>query len=970
MAKPTPNGIGHGPPIPPLARKLAQRANRVRSRGETYLPQPQVRVYRLKDGRIHAHFTQVIALCGLLWSLLGRSFGGSFLPILPVKNDLRNRDGKTDRLPEGFVLKAARSGFFAVKAKWLISMELLGLVAETFPRAVDARAYSGGLCAALLGGGFFRNIPALLTEVKSYRMEDYNLEGTTQTIKVRVECPAGSDGSGRIHPKHSIYTSLGIRPEDACPIQIRVWKPGWDRVVALLTKIGLSHLVESLTLAGSDGWNWLFAKGILVPDERCKTADGSPDLWLDWSQVKGVKKADAKTAKKAGQSVRTQINLGVIQKWDRPGTISWCFEILERVENSPRNQEIVSSFLQEAIDTLKKKGIEGLIEKEAKKDPQVAVAWAIAKKLGINPLAIPFLRERVEDSLGYMLWHLNQGAGKEAHRYEAVIDNGLRPGTCVIRPFKDENGQWRGKVGTELAVTRFPMVLAQGLTTLKVVKPSDHHLIQDGKGGNHVPCFTIYLHEEDIVKRMMGDDDGDPIMVDGDPRVVEMFKTRISFGPPAEDILLIEPHHHEDDKLGQIPTKSKEGLQVMAVDAGNSLTGLGTAYMSMFLALGMVGHARAMACVVQESIDAVKKIVRATNPNKAKDMANWEKKDGCWHLKDGMSAPEEILDPMTGLIDQERLMKWVSRATGGLKMNEVLSWKKGKTDGEEGGNSKKLSPLAWNPAEEGGNLVHHCSRVAHRLFGDWWAEQLPDEGKCIDLGSSLLKLMGREDITPLSLEEYRRGDGLSPGLLKKSGLREYGKAVHSIMERGLEPELRNQLIQAEAAELREQLQALSLDEVLTVWATEMAWAGSEDNGHQDGSMNRAFRAISWTGSPVLKLLEVQDSNCTFMSDQRLRATMKWLKQQTEGWTGQDGQYNPPTAVNLYSAMVLAMESSTKHEEECKNPNGEGIRLRDCPTCSKLIEGMVVSTTRKENSPHEGTALEEAKRLVTALNKAV
>ena len=135
-------------------------------------------------------------------------------------------------------------------------------------------------------------------------------------------------------------------------------------------------------------------------------------------------------------------------------------------------------------------------------------------------------------------------------------------------------------------------------------------------------------------------------------------------------------------------------------------------------------------------------------------------------------------------------------------------------------------------------------------------------------------------------------------------------------------------------------------------------------------MNRAFRAISWTGSPVLKLLEVQDSNCTFMSDQRLRATMKWLKQQTEGWTGQDGQYNPPTAVNLYSAMVLAMESSTKHEEECKNPNGEGIRLRDCPTCSKLIEGMVVSTTRKENSPHEGTALEEAKRLVTALNKAV
>ena len=866
---------------------------------------------------------------------------GIHVPVIHLRNE-QDRDDRGQRAPIGMkIIRAAYlAGMVILGGKHMYDRRLLPLFARTFPKAVDGAAYIRGLGSPTIGNGTFEDLPVVMKDI------------TSTNAKGEV-IHAGADGSGRIHPAHPVFERIG----GACPIQIRMWHP----------------------LHG------VFIKGILVPDDRCVDDEGRPTIWVDWLQIKGKHKdlAKAKCGLKTGafdpvtgvlvkpelleeSLVGEGYFMGILQRWDRKGTIKWCFEILERVEDNNANRKRVVSFVSKALQELEDKGgLYGILADKSEDDQKLQLIIQFAEKLSerlgvfVDPLKVPFVWDFVQDELQRKLYHLRQGAGKRSLRYVAVLDNGVPPGHVVMRHLHD-GGEWRFHHGSEVAVTRFPMILPQALKVLKVIdaRKCGHlsHLLTKTEKGLVVAPWVAYFNEADLVDGMQGDDDGDTVLVDYDPEVVEMFKSRIALIPGTEsDTFLIEPGKVAESWKSAVQLCEKiqdavdgsfkvgngdfivspEALKILGTD-GRGPVGQLTYYCSLFLALNMRMHALACAVLIQEAIDAAKHIILNSDPAKLADVRNWVKDaEGRWEPIGCKAEVDGPWNDSNGHLNMEKFASWVSHCTGKTKMSDVLTWR------PVSGEKKIRDGEVMRPSVRGSNLVHFCAATMDTLWAAWKKDNIK-ESPTVELADLLPQALG------MSVKSANPESRSYKDLMTKSGLPKFGANVRSIRNEGLEPEERNAKIEAEQDLLVQTLRGLSKVELLTIWVTEHTVAKFKPEGRKT-NVNRAFRAVTFEGSPILNELGIEMTYpCQYLAGGGLDAFFEKLQETVSQCEEQD----------ILHAVVHWANHAEDHAELVGTPADE------CDHCRDLLRSKVVNHIR---TSREGKGKEFTSRVADVCN---
>lgn len=912
-----------------MGNKLARRASRLAGRAEYSTRQALARLTTSKDGNWRIDVDRGVSPPTMLQFVLRKQKGTDGrhffpVPVVHLRNELpKDERGRTPHLTGQFFKAVANTGWVTFGEKHFFPMKSLRLLKDTFPTAVDGAAYAKSLGAPVIGRGLFELEDGDITfkDILSSSVEGKSILADT-------------DGSGRIHPRHSIFKEFG----GACTIQFRLWNP------------------ES----------GVFAKGILVPDERVVDKDGNPTIWLDWRQIKGNWKSLAKKrrgintgavnrdgvvvdATKLQEKVTGKgFILGILQKWDRNARYRWSYEILEKIQDNEKNRGFVLEFLSETLKELEEKGgLDSLFLEQAKDSPRLRLLANLCMKLGISPMDVPYARNITEESLGRFLFLLRQGAGKRSMRYVCVLDAGVPKGHCVIaNPLGGEEKKIF-RHGTLLAMTRFPIVLPQALVTLEVIDPKKEgwghlsHLLIDGPKGKVVPQWTIFMNPKDLVLKMQGDDDGDILLVDDDPRVISMWEDRLPILEGNPNLNFKIENKGLPGGKGAIPivkedgSVSEEALSILGGD-GRGPVGQLTFWISTFMSLGMGMHTLATAACVQDAIDQAKHNLPLHDPRKLISMSNWEEKSpGVWSPKPGcfLSSGSSWIGE-DGHLDTRSFFRWASRETGQCNPNNVLTWRTGRG---------KSSPTTWTPIapERGANLVHWSNETSSKLWEEWKKKNVLG-GKNVSLNDVLIEAVKKVPIDGWFIEEVEPADWRSDGykaLLQKSGLPDFGKAVRRIRSEKLEPNDRNMAIQAEETLLAGKLTGMDVEEILLIWVTELK-AAEEDEQWRDSHINRAFRAILWDGNPILKALGIEmSSSCEYL--------LKEGKLQ-EVFEDAIGRYAAGQFDNLFAAVVSWPKWDTEHEQVT------GTNPQDCVFCRNLLEAKAIQFTRdKKEATEEG-----------------
>lgn len=903
-------------------------------------------LYELDPGRVRLRTSRGISHPSLLrWFCGKRVKDGERefpIPTIALLNRLPPEDsGRRPHLTPEMLEATWKEGWITLGEKWLFPRKVMKYLSTTFPTAVEAAAYARSLGSAAVGKGLFE-----------MGYGDLTLRDLTTYSPSGEVIHAGSDGSGRIHPLHPVFKRLGF----IGPIQVRIWNP--DKGV--------------------------FIKGILVPHDGCLDKKGKPTIWVDWEQVKGALKSLAKS--KSGfstgafgengklldssklQSLVTGEGylMAVLQIWDKPGDMRWCFEILEKVQDSEKNRRFITQWLSESLRDLKTKGGYLKILSDAGEDnPKIKTILDLCRILEVSPAQVPFLASIAGEQLSRYLWHLRNGAGKLSRRYVPVMDKAVPEGRCVLADDKRRDAPIEWEEGDEVAVTRFPMVLTQNLRVLKVINPRmpewrnlRHLLITLPNGKEDIPQNVIFMNPSDLEGRLMGDDDGDIVLVSEDPRAVEMYRSKLPMmGGDTERIFLIEPDALSGGERGKIPLVDSTGnvpqkaLPILGLD-GRGPVGQLTLYASFFLALGKPMHALATGVCIQEAIDGAKKDVMLSDPSKLLAEGAWEEKNGGWSPNPHTKAGKKWYGEENHL-DMRTFARWASKETGGLKPSDILCWRseRGKSSDEE-----------WEGTypEVGGNLVHFCNAEASRLWAAWKGGETKGR-EIVDLKDLLLLALTRLTGLEWEIEPPERSNPEYQELLRRSGLLAFGQNMSRILKeyetseededstRRLTREDRNLKVNAELEILASELQKLEMEELLVIWKTELTQAEKEPE-HRNSYINRAFRAISFSGSPILKALGVDTPEpCNYSGD--IPAIFHSLMEGVQ--SGKE--------LDIFHAIAGWGLEDSLHEQTT------GVKAHDCKECNKLLESLAISVVRKYNEDLQGNYREAIASTIKALN---
>ena len=860
------------------------------------------------------------------------------VPVVHLTNS-QDKDERNFRPPvELEVLKSfAENEWVCFAGKHLYPAGLMHLFARTFPKAVDG-CYIRSLGAPTIGNGIFTDL--------SFAFRDITAIDSNGN-----EIHAGCDGSGRIHPAHPVFERIGT----VCPIQIRIWN---------------IH-------------QGAFAKGILVPDDRCTDEDGRPDIWVDWLQVKGGLKDRAKSnsgmkngafnsegllvdeerliiARPSDRERKNDLdrwNLAILQVWDRPGTIRWCFEVLERVRDTNQNRAFVVEFLQEALQKLEDKGgLQGILERIAEEDPKIALTVKLCEKLSersgveVSPMQIPFIWDYIQDELQRQLYHFRQGAGKRSERFVIVMNAAVPSGMAVIGPARNEDGSRRFKHGDEIAVTRFPMIAPQSLRVLKCITPSRNrypHLLESctikTERGQRVPQQCIYMNPFDV-EMMQGDDDGDTVLVDSDPRVITMFKERIAVIPGNPDAsFLIEPGKVANSWKSKVPMIEPDGsvsakaVEILGLDSRGPVGPL-TYYLSLFIAIGDLMAARACFVLIQEAIDSGKHVVLLSDPDKLVIESNWKEVESNVFSPVNCKAKENgrWYDSSTGTLNMQEFSKWVFRRAG-VKLQEVLTWRN-----DEGTKRTRDDDWGIKDSPAGENLVHYCNKAAYYLWQAWKEDNNLTRCEPVSLTGLLPATLG------LSLEELTIDPRQYRILLNRSGLSKFQAVLNDIRKSQKTVEERNRLVDAASQELAHSLSQLSVKELCIIWSSELT-----DPKNLKSGINRAFRTICFNGSPILESLGVEmDNTCPFLNGDNLDNVFGQLLVAVEQGLEVDIFYAAENWTSHLSDDLSSEEQDLHGEEECHH-------------CRKLIRAKAVSHARNSKQ-----STEQVKSVISTMCRAV
>jgi hypothetical protein len=557
-----------------LNERTALSTLRLTNRSE-YLPVIDLVYSLMKSGKeLNISFEKGLAATGILsraLEALGHKTQGVPLQLRIVNNLPYKKNMKGELTSEQHAIPAEEWDILRAH-NWLPTQgnlawnwgnhALKDLLLKCFPLAIDLGAYGHRLSSPLIPGGFLENVTVRFSNpqgfvpdrgefaagVQESLAEQLDLltdEEKTIYTMADMEC----DGSGLYDPDHPVMNGLVLR-YGKVPFQ--------------------------LTVLRTDG---LFAKGIIVPRQNlCEFSGYAEPIHMDMAQVKGSHKG-----KWSEGDIADNCFVGIMKSWTKSSFFPGCFELLEFITpNKEMSKDqigaILSSLVEEAVDTIAKSGVEGLMREISRDDDNLKLIVKFctqmkAQGLEIDPLSIPLLKSAIDDKLQAKLWVLQQGAGISGKQYVTVLDATVPEGHVVLPGFK---------IGTEVAIWRFPAVLPQGLVLAVVDAPRPHHMVHDGRvvqqveetmtdgvwcaehghgdivkeeswgssivrewtdnegkrrrireivvqEGRAVPIENaVFMNPRDLTSRMQGDDDGDIVGVSNDPRVRELFRARAS----------------------------------------------------------------------------------------------------------------------------------------------------------------------------------------------------------------------------------------------------------------------------------------------------------------------------------------------------------------------------------------------------------------------------------------------------------
>ena len=787
----------------------------------------------------------------------------------------------------------------------IISGERIGWVKDSpawrwlkylFPKVIDCRAYNHSLNAPILPGGFLAEVPVKFTTIKTVNQQGNQISAET-------------DGCGRIHPDHELFKSLQ-RPGGPCVVQFRF-----------------------INLKGT------FAKGILVPDERCVGENGEPEIWFDWMQVKGRNKTSAQKMATAQKDQRGTGYIGIIQVWDRPRTLKWSFEQLQMFHTNPETCAIVEEWVKQAYHSLLGEGIEGLLAGIASDNPQLKLVLQLAAAINgtgieFSAVQIPMVKRAVVERLQKVLYFLAQGAGKNGKQVVGVLDNGIPEGHIVASGYKP---------GTQVVIHRFPTLLPQAMLKLTVINPLPHHKVN----GKIVPN-AVFMNNRDLTDKAQGDSDGDILAITDDPLALELMNHRIG----SDRVYMVEPSGEKFDTR----TDSDEGLDYMCGSPRGNV-GVMCLHQAKLFSVGDLDSAIAMAFPYQEAVDVAKKKIRWTDFRLASDQDEWFEINGRWHFDKRL--PQAAYDGED--LPEEMIAKWVNgrlRQAGVQSTREqnVIAWRS---------RGKRINPNDWVTCEErgnfsGGNLVHFCHDTALKLWNDY-ADKFDFNIESVDLSLIIQRLLGAHGLNfkPMDISWYRYHSSLRA----TSGIRDFGSSLRRIMSKDMEESERQSQIDTAIINLNAQLRKLTIPEMECVWRMELTdtfrtqddvngeWNYSNEipqncNTEDDVSRarcnnpNYAFRAIAWPGSSVMQLLGIEHApGCTFLEDANSVRVTKIIGVALKN-------------ENPQRKLTELIFNSKLHGQEVRDENGHPIHGKDCTHCMTLLHNTLVQTIRKQRATVE------------------
>ena len=810
-----------------------------------------------------------------------------------------NPEEWTKMMESNIIISGERLGWLRTSPAWRWLKHL-------FPKVIDCRAYNHSLNAPVLPGGFMADVPVKLTTIKTI-----NQQGE--------EISAETDGCGRIHPDHPLFKQLE-RPGGICVIQFRF-----------------------INLKG------LFVKGILVPDERCVSADGEPEIWFDWMQVKGRNKADAKQRAENNDEILTTGYIGIIQAWDRPRTLKWSFEQLQMFKLNPETCNIIEEWVEEAYENLLGEGINSLLTSIAADNPQLRLVLQLADKVSnykpeFSVTQIQMVRNAMIERLQRTLYFIAQGAGKHGKQMVAVIDNGIPEGYIVAAGYKP---------GSEVVVHRYPTLLPQAMMKLTVMAPLPHHKV-DGK----VVRYAIYMNSRDLTDKAQGDSDGDIMGITADPRVLQLMEHRIG----DNRVFMVEPEGHKFETL----TDSPEGLLYMSGNPRGNVGGMCLHQARMF-AIGDYEAAVAMAFPYQEAVDLAKKKMIFTDWREATDFSAWTEKNGRYYFHKPLSKAEYSGDNLP----EEMIRNWINGRLkyAGItdpKAQNAIAWRRG---------NKRINPNNWEKCAllgnwEGGNLVHYCHDIAQEIW-QRDADQFDFDVEIVDISNILGMLLKSINIkfTPMQISwrQYLV-------LRQNSGLREFGQEMRKAMQSDTHEEDRQQRINTALINLNGKLQKLNVAEMECIWRMELSDTFSYGRGDSRyytnepppdcktqaaieearvNNPNLAFRAVASPASIIMNLLDIEHAeSCPFLEGENAHRITTIISRAI-------ADENPEKKL---TEMIF---NSKLHAEKVKNSAGEAIHGRDCPHCTATLHNSLIRELRKERRTAEYGFI---RVLVSYLNK--
>ena len=1003
-----------------LERKWARLVQKA-ARRAAYADASELIAKTTKKGTMSLRFNTAMACMGLVAEILGWLGVSSNEPVvlnllnqLPFIKDDKGRDTSQQvQVPAAEAANFSTCGYelYQLKTLWNNKIpQVWDIMEDCLPKAIDRGSYHRRLRAPLIPGGY---LPDVTVRVGQLHVHGKSME---------------ADGSGWYDPEHPTMRPL-VAEYGPVALQFTAIVLADGRMVSVPEQLAtwLDEVVKAMGYEGMEALSGEFFKGIIYPkqDMNCgHREEHKAPIQFDHMQVKGkTKTAYKKLAAHDPHApvMLSGIHMGVMKAKTTMGKVSGCFETLENIGVQPGKYEkgvndvqyrrdrirvlrLIASLTTDAVDEIGELGPSGLLARATRDDPHLArlgefIALANGQGAGINPLSVPILQSKLQDSLNRRMWGPANGAGINGKYPMVIIDATLKPGTCVISGYKP---------GTEIACWRFPTILAQGLLVLKIGRGADHHRI-DGKVIQNV----IFMHPHDITTCQQGDDDGDEVGISTDPRVIELFGHKIDDG-----IYHIEP---SSEKLDYLAT-SDEGKEYLRKDPMGPV-GKITIWRAALLACGRFDYARAFSVLIQEAIDSQKNLVRMTNPHAAADLNNWFlDRAGEYHIHykcgGGACLCPEREGEACPYVGEQRTDNWLSdkagefdikvvkeaydaeiKAAGCIKMVKdgnggqkivpgwPLGWRsQAKMAQFDDGTSKEVRVRKqvalnnwkpWREKQDGNfsNLPHVAHDIAMHRWEQWAQAFEPEES--IPTKEVLLTVLDRLG-APIKALDISWKD-YAVDLRARAGLNEYGKEMKKVRGAAtqrdgdadseiVDEQSRLSRIDNIRAHLELQLSQLSAVELLTIWCMELddqfwhkgrggrIYVDSIDQApegvkvYRANKPNYAFMAVTSKHSAIMKALGMQSTEaCGWFDEETLAKYVRWCRAQPD----------------TFKAMSIIIRKNTRHERECHDGTGEHVHLAECRECTQRLETAIVRSIRHDKTAAEQ---EETKRLISRMNR--